>query len=92
MTKTLTYPDEWEATHKHILILFSEYGVEAIKDCKSLCANRNSRLVDCFNIFNSAVAAYAAGYIKKATLTYNYLVGQLKIYFPNYKFDDDTDK
>ena len=87
MTKTITYPDEWENTHNHILFIFSEYGIEAIKDCKAICSKRNSNIVDCFNIFNSAVAAYNAGLVRKAELIYNFLVGQLKIYFPHYNFD-----
>ena len=76
-------PNDWLDTYKKILVVFSEYGLEAIKDCKATCDKRNSKIVDCYNIFNSAVAANVIGQTKKATLIYNYVKSQMDIYYPN---------
>lgn len=79
----ITYPKEWNYIAQQILYLFSEYGLDAIKDCKASCTKKSSHVIDCYNIFNAAVAAYNAKRTKEANLIINYLKGQLNLYYVN---------
>ena len=85
LIKNIQMPKEWNETYLKLCSIFSQYGIEAIKECKALCADRNVHIIDCYNVFNSAVAAYNSGRTREATLIYNYLVGQLNIYYPNFE-------
>ena len=68
---------------KRYYFFFSEYGLDAVKDCKVSCRDRQSRIVECFNIFTAGVAAWNAGKYKEASLIMNYIRGQIDIYYPN---------
>lgn len=82
-TLFMTIPAQYNDIYEKILLLFSEYGLDAVKDCKVSCKNRQSRIVECFNIFTAGVAAFNAGRYKEASLIMNYVRGQIDIYYPN---------
>lgn len=89
-TVFMTIPIQYNDIYEKILLLFSEYGLEAIKDCKVSCKDKTSHIVDCFNIFASGVAAWNAERYKEANLIMNYLRGQLEIYYPNKVSNNET--
>lgn len=89
-TVFMTIPIQYNDIYEKILLLFSEYGLEAIKDCKVSCKDKTSYIVDCFNIFASGVAAWNAERYKEANLIMNYLRGQLEIYYPNKVSNNET--
>lgn len=82
-TLFMAIPKQYNDVYEKILLLFSEYGLEAIKDCKVSCKDKNSKIIDCFNMFSSGVAAWNAKRYKEANLILNYVRGQLDIYYPN---------
>lgn len=82
-TLFMTIPAQYNYIYEKILLLFSEYGLDAVKDCKVSCRDRQSRIVECFNIFTAGVAAWNAGRYKEASLVMNYVRGQIDIYYPN---------
>lgn len=82
-TLFMTIPAQYNDIYEKILLLFSEYGLDAVKDCKVSCRDRQSRIVECFNIFTAGVAAWNAGRYKEASLIMNYVRGQIDIYYPN---------
>ena len=53
----VTIPAEYICVYHRILAMMADYGEEMLKDCKASCTERNSNIIECFNMFNSAVAA-----------------------------------
>ena len=53
----VTIPAEYVCVYHRILTLMADYGEEMLKDCKANCTARNSNVIECFNMFNAAVAA-----------------------------------
>ena len=53
----VTVPAEYICVYHRILAMMADYGEEMLKDCKASCTNKNSDIIECFNMFNSAVAA-----------------------------------
>lgn len=53
----VTVPAEYICVYHRILAMMADYGEEMLKDCKASCTNKNSGVIECFNMFNSAVAA-----------------------------------
>lgn len=80
-------PANWIGILHRIYNLMAEYGIEAIKDCKANCSQRNSHIIECYTIFQSALAAYNVGKLKEADLLINYLSAQLDIYYHNEKYE-----
>lgn len=80
----MTIPIGYEEVYQKLMLLFSEYGIDAIKDCNVSCNKKQSHIIDCFNIFCSACAAHAIGRTKESSIIMNYLKGQMDIYYPNF--------
>ena len=78
-------PRDWIVTYHRILILMAEYGVEMLKDCKAGCTNRNKNVVDCYNMFNAAIAAKLTGEEPKANVLINYINAQLSLLYGDLK-------
>ena len=53
----VTVPAEYICVYHRILAMLADYGEDMLKDCKAACKDRNSSVIDCFNMFNAAVAA-----------------------------------
>lgn len=81
----ITIPAEYVCVYHRLLELLTEYGIDMLKDCKASCKDRNQNIIDCYNMFNSAVAARKLGldagnnyYIKLAKTLINYVDATLK--------------
>ena len=72
-----TIPAEWVCIHRKILLMMADYGEAMLKDCKASCTDRNSNIIECYNMFNAAVAAKNIGQDKKANLIINYIKAKL---------------
>lgn len=75
----MTIPSDYVCIYNKILILLSEYGLNILNDCNASCNNRNKSIINCFNMFNSAVAARKLGLNKQAETIIKYVSSQLKL-------------
>ena len=68
----MTIPAEYVCVYHRILAMLADYGEEMLKDCKATCKDRNSGVIECFNMFNAAVAARKLGKesLANALITY----------------------
>ena len=73
----VTIPAEYICVYHRILAMLADYGEEMLKDCKASCTDRNSGVIECFNMFNAACAARLLGEEKKAGLIINYVKGKI---------------
>lgn len=69
----VTIPAEYICVYHRILAMLADYGEEMLKDCKASCTDKNSGVIECFNMFNSAVAARKLGKDKLAELIIKYV-------------------
>lgn len=74
-------PAEYVCIYHKLLVLFADFGKEMLDDCVSSCKDRNKHLINCFNMFNAAVAAKQLGNDKLAETLIKYIEGQLNIQY-----------
>ena len=51
-------PAPYVCVYHSVLRLLADYGEQMLKDCKATCTQRNSGVIECWNMFNAAVATY----------------------------------
>lgn len=73
----VTIPAEYICVYHRILAMMADYGEDMLKDCKANCTDRNSGVIECFNMFNSAVAARKLGKDKLAALIIKYIKAKI---------------
>lgn len=73
----VTIPAEYVCVYHRILAMLADYGEEMLKDCKASCTDRNSGVIECFNMFNAAVAARKIGEDKLAETLIKYIKAKI---------------
>lgn len=84
----VTIPAEYICVYHRILAMMADYGEEMLKDCKATCKDRNSNVIECFNMFNAAVAARKLGKDKLAELIIKYIKAKINQIYKG--FDNST--
>lgn len=84
----LDVPSKYNCVYKKLLIKLSDLGVDMIKDCTSTCKGINRQVINCWNMFQSACAAYTLGYWKQADLLVNYINTSLQFSCTEYTTDE----
>lgn len=79
----LTIPLEYMKVYASILAALSDYGEDMLEDCKASCTDKDSGIIECFNMFNAGIAAYRLGEIKKAETIIKYVDSMLKLKYKN---------
>ena len=73
----VTIPAEYICVYHRILAMMADYGEEMLKDCKASCTDKNNNVIECFNMFNSAVAARKLGKDKLAETIIKYVKAKI---------------
>lgn len=73
----VTIPAEYICVYHRILAMLADYGEDMLKDCKASCTDRNSGVIECFNMFNAAVAARKLGKDKLAETLIKYIKAKI---------------
>ena len=73
----VTIPAEYICVYHKILAMLADYGEDMLKNCKASCTDRNSDVIDCFNMFNAAVAARKLGRDKLAETLIKYIKAKI---------------
>lgn len=76
-----TIPARYVCLYHKLLVLLAEFGVDMLKDCAATCKGNNKTVVNCFNMFNAAVAAYQLGRTKDAEVLAKYINSQINAIF-----------
>lgn len=84
----LDVPSKYNCVYKKLLIKLSDLGVDMIKDCTSTCKGINRQVINCWNMFQSACAAYTLEYWKQADLLINYINNSLQFGCDEYTTDE----
>lgn len=73
----ITIPAEYICVYHRILVMMADYGEEMLKDCKANCTDKNEGVIECFNMFNAAVAARKIGKDKLAETLIKYIKAKI---------------
>lgn len=76
----LTIPTKWIPTYRKLLSLVANGGKAILDDCNYGCKGNGSIVFNCWNIFQSACAAYTEGRNNEAELFINYVYKQINAY------------
>lgn len=77
----LTIPQEYVCIYHKLLVYLADFGEAAIKDCKAACEGTNLYIIQCWNMFQSALACYHLGLLDKAELFIKYIKAQLDLIY-----------
>lgn len=69
----VTIPSEYVCVYHKLLAMMADYGEDMLKDCKASCTDRNSSVLECYNMFNAAIAARTIGKEKLAETLIKYI-------------------
>ena len=73
----LTIPAEYVCTYHKLLVYMADFGRRLIDDCTAMCKGNNKTVVDCWNLFQSAISCHALEMHKEAKLFIDYINKQL---------------
>ena len=76
----LTIPTKWIPVYRKLLSLVANGGKAILDDCNYGCKGNGSIVFNCWNIFQSACAAYTQGRTDEAELFINYVSKQINAY------------
>ena len=81
----LIIPTIWIPIYRKLLVMVSDAGNSILQDCSYGCKGDGSIVFNCWNIFQSACAAYSLEDFKKATFYINYVEKQIDKYNATHK-------
>ena len=79
----LTIPAEYICTYHKLLVQLADFGKVLIDDCSALTKGNNKTVIDCWNLFQSAIACKTLGQDKQAQLFIDYINKQLELVYKN---------
>ena len=85
----LIVPTEYINIYNRLLRLMADFGEDMLKDCKATCKDRNSNVIDCFNMFTAAIAAKEIGKIKLADTLIKYIDAKITQIYGSKPYDVD---
>lgn len=74
----LTIPADYICTYHKLLVYLADFGKKLLDDCSAVCKGNNKTVVDCWNLFQSALACKSLGQDKQASLFIDYINKQLE--------------
>lgn len=80
-------PKEYVCVYHRILIMLADFGVDMLEDCKASCTSKSTSIIECFNTFNAAVAAYKLNQLSLANTLINYVKTKIN---QIYRGDDNS--
>lgn len=79
----LTIPARYICTYHKLIMYMADFGKDIINDCTASCKGDGKNLSNCWNLFQSAVAAYNTEQFKEADFYINYIEEQLNLIYKN---------
>lgn len=73
----LTIPADYICTYHKLLVYLADFGKSLLDDCSATCKGNNKTVIDCWNLFQSALACKTLGQDKQASLFIDYINKQL---------------
>ena len=73
----LTVPAEWVCVYHKLLVFMTDFGEQLLNDCTASCKGNGKTIVNCWNMFQSAIASRSLGLHKQSEVLIKYIIKQL---------------
>lgn len=74
-----TVPIQWKETYDKLCVLMTDNALDIVKDCDKSCKGANIKLLECWNMFQSACCAITQDMIDEANFLYKYVTEQINL-------------
>lgn len=83
----LEIPYDYLCIYQQLLTYLADFGEDALRDCDSTCKGANKGIIQCWNMFQAAIAAKALGRDKEASVLIKYIEAQLQLIYKGTNLD-----
>lgn len=73
----LTIPAKYVCVYHKLLCYLADFGKEQIDDCTASCKGNGKTIINCWNLFQSAIACHTLGKDKEAEFIIDYIKTQI---------------
>lgn len=77
----MTVPSKYVCVYHKLLVLMAQYGLDMLNDCSATCKGNNKNIITCWNMFQTACAAYQINKTKEADTIIKYINAQIKLIY-----------
>ena len=77
----MTVPSKYVCVYHKLLVLMAQYGLDMLNDCSATCKGNNKNIIICWNMFQTACAAYQINKTKEADTIIKYIDAQIKLIY-----------
>lgn len=77
----LTIPADYVCVYHKLLTYMADFGKVIVDDCTASCKGRGKNILNCWNLFQSAIACHAIGRDEESDFFIEYIKGQLKLIY-----------
>lgn len=74
-------PANYVCTYHKLLVLLSDLGINMLNDCNAICKGNNKNIITCWNMFQTACAAYQIGKTREAEVIITYINKQITLMY-----------
>ena len=83
----LEIPYDYLCIYQQLLTYLADFGEDALRDCDSTCKGANKGIIQCWNMFQAAIASKALGRDKEASVLIKYIEAQLQLIYKGTDLD-----
>ncbi len=80
----MVIPAKYICTYHKLLVMLADVGIEMLNDCTANCKGNNKNIITCWNMFQTACAAYQINKTKEADTIIKYINAQIKLIYKDY--------
>lgn len=77
----MVIPAKYVCTYHKLLVMLADVGIEMLNDCTANCKRNNKNIITCWNMFQTACAAYQINKTKEADTIIKYINAQIKLIY-----------
>ena len=77
----MVIPAKYVCTYHKLLVMLADVGIEMLNDCTANCKGNNKNIITCWNMFQTACAAYQINKTKEADTIIKYINAQIKLIY-----------
>ena len=79
----MSIPKEYMCTYIRLLHMVADVGKSLLDDCNATCKGDGKNIMNCWNMFQSAIACYNIGKAEEANFLINYIEKQVYNLYSN---------
>lgn len=74
----MTIPSDYVCVYHKLLVYIADFGKDIINDCSASCKGNGKNIINCWSLFQSAIACYNIGKVEESEFFIDYIEKQLE--------------